>query len=147
MTAITTAIVALEQELAGLDDKRGQIEHALTALRRLEGEGLTPVGRPSRARRPTTEHPAAARSATRASGAPARGAATALEMRIAQVLQHATVPMKPKDLAATAKTSMFSLRAALQSMTRQKLVTVTGTTVSRRVALAGTAPKEGLRRR
>jgi hypothetical protein len=42
---ILAAIVTLEHELEALDQKRGDLESAILALRKLADEGVTPNGR------------------------------------------------------------------------------------------------------
>lgn len=137
MSAIVNAIAALEQQLAGLDDKRGQIEHALTALRRLESEGLTPVGR-LKATALETRPPAARTKAARL----AKSDGDPSVEKVLAILRRAGGPMSPGDLASAVGMTTTGLRAQLKAMVKRKQIVVTGATINRRVALSGNPTKE-----
>lgn len=146
MSAIADAIEALERELAGLDDKRGQIEQALTALRRLEGEGMTPVGRTAAAGRLA---PKRAKTEPRAPREPRPADAEdgdVVTERILAALRKAGEPVTPGHLKTVAGVSTFTLRQRLAALAKQGMVVLSGVTAGRRVALAGAPAKEALHR-
>lgn len=156
MSVIAETIALLERELAGLDDKRGQIDQALSALRSLAREGVTPVGRPvGTVRRPSTTAPRMARrDKVKERGGSRTGdtagvisnhrgrSNTVVTERILAVLRTSGGPVSPQALRQAVGGSALSIRQCLTDLAKQGSVVVTGATTARRVTLAASQAKQ-----
>jgi len=120
---IQQTIRTLEQEIAALDQRRGDLVRAIDALRPLAGEVVaTP---------PATHN---------GNGRSARGGPT--DERILAVLRERG-PILPSALAKAVKLERSTLAVHLKQLTKTGLVEITGSTRNRQVSLPRkTAAKE-----
>lgn len=137
---IAAAIQSLEQEIASLDRRRGELLKAIDTMQPLMkplvfgGQAIAAPakrGRPAKGRKPerlkrATRVPRAARTSLSTEDT---GAA------ILKAL-HATSPQRPSELAKALGLRMPTLRYHLMPLEQSGQVVITGTTMSRRIALA-----------
>lgn len=150
---IHQAIATLERELEAIDQKRGDLDAAIGALRKLAIEGVTSSGRVSKRthimhimRAKVHQARTAFKTNERARSAPTRSTEPplaarrrslhddALDAQILKALRQG--PLKPNALATAAGMSGLIMRARVKELEKQGLVTVTGKTSTRTITLS-----------
>jgi len=127
---IARAIAELETERRNLQSRLGKVDDAIASLRALFHLPAPTEPKPK-------SEPRASTPAPRSSS---NGGDTVAAIRAA--LSHG--PLSPGALAKAVGLDRPVLRIQLRALERDGVVVSTGTTVSRRVALASAAAKEGL---
>jgi uncharacterized membrane protein len=152
---IADTIRVLEQELEGLDQRRGELVRAIETLRPLAG-GAVSRG-PTRVTRRVVggvKFIVKARAAKRnkqtnkqTKQEPRQGAVRSLpngeeQASILSALKGHGGSMTPGDLAKSLRTAPVTVRKWIKPLLQSKAVIATGVTMSRRFSLPGRGPKE-----
>jgi len=132
---ILAAIVTLEHELEALDQKRGDLESAIRALRKLADEGVTPNGR---GRRPVKRGRPRKQTNERTKRAPHRTAPRSLPDGAGAAIVTALrtkSPQSPAELAKALKLSRATLTYQIKPLIKSGAVVATGATMNRQFSL------------
>lgn len=135
--AIVAGIQALHAERAQAAARIAEIDATLAAIaaQALQGTGAAQVAADGTFRFSEPAPPAPAADEEDAAADPS-DALHATKTAVLAALKKTRTPMRPKDLATMTKRDRTTLRYAIQELEEEGLVTATGATANRRIALA-----------